>query len=139
MDLRDGQLFCGMPHFPVAQLMRQHGYHLLLLALLDQRVEQDNLLLPRQTREVGIAVRAPFAPVDDLQLAERELEVLRERIDGGLEVARLQGSEFIEKRDDHDGIDCDDEELHGKRKDVEVQKKFVAGLLDDGKKCAADG
>jgi hypothetical protein len=48
--------------------MAQDGDDLLWLALLKQGVVDDNVLLPRQTIEVSIAVGATLAAINDVQL-----------------------------------------------------------------------
>ena len=50
----------------MTQFMTQHSHNLLCLTLLDQRVVNDDMLLPWQSIEVRIAMRTPFAPVNDI-------------------------------------------------------------------------
>ena len=80
----------------MAKLVAQHCNHLLRLALFDQGVVDDNMLLPGQTEEVGITVGTALAAVDHKQRFERELQPLSECLDPGLKFARLEGRQFIE-------------------------------------------
>ncbi len=124
---------------PVAQLVREHGDDLLGLALLDEGIIDDNVLLPRESEEVGIAVGAALASVDDVQLAERELQLLRQVLDARLERARLQRRQLVEKREDGDGIDRDHEELEASSEQPEVVEKLIARPLHDGEEGGQDG
>ena len=120
-----------MSFTPVAQFVREDGLHLLRLGLLDERVVDDDLFLPGQTCEIGIRVRGALRAVDDLQLCQREFEALGQRFHFLFQLAWLQWSEFVEERDDEDGVDCDCAELDDEREGPEVEEELVAGLLDD--------
>ena len=69
--LRNTKETSGVAKAPVAKFVRQDGNHLLSVALLDQGVIDDDMLLPRKTKEVGIAVCAALATIDDIELVER--------------------------------------------------------------------
>lgn len=137
--LVDAKQLRGVPLLPVAQLVRQHGDDLLGLALLNQRVVDDNVLLPRQAEEVRVAVGAALAPVDDVQLVQRELEALRQGLDAVLELALLERRQLVEEREDGDGVDCDHEDLQAGGECPEVEEELVAGALDDCEEAGQDG
>lgn len=130
-----------MVHLPVTELVTQNSLDLLLGALLEKCIEDDNLLLadPWQSSEVGIAVRAALAAVNDLQFGERELELRGECLDRVLELAGLERLELVEERHDEDRVDGHAENLYCQHEDPEVVEKVLARLPDDGKECAANG
>jgi len=80
-----------MVHLPVPKLVRQNSLDFLFRALLQQCVVDDDLLLanPGESGEVGVAVGAAFAAINDLQLCKREVEFGRKSLDRLLELARL--------------------------------------------------
>lgn len=118
--------------------MRQHRNDLLRLALLNQRVVDDNVLLPREPKEVRVAVRAALAPVNHVQLMQRELETLGQRLDTILELPLLQRRQLVEQREDGDRVDCNHEDLETGGEGPEVEEELVAGALDDGEEAGQD-
>lgn len=78
-----------MAQTPVTELVAQNGDHLLRLALLQQGIINYDVLLPGQTIEVSIAVGTALAAIDDVQLRERELELLGKVLDTGFDLTRL--------------------------------------------------
>ena len=64
--LRNAKQARRVAEAPVAELVRQDSDDLLGLALLDQGIINDDMLLPGQAEEVGIAVRAALAAVNDV-------------------------------------------------------------------------
>lgn len=122
----------------MAELVGKHSDNLLPLALLNQSVVDDDVLLPGQTKEVGIAVGAALAAVDDVQLMERELELLGEVLDIGLELALLQRGKLVEQRKDGDRVDGDHKDLQTGAKQEEVVEELATSLLDDGQETRQD-
>lgn len=120
-----------MSHFPVAQLVCKDSLNLLLGALLNKSIVQNNLFLPWQTGEVSIRVSRALGTINDLKLAERELETCGKRFDAVLERARLKRSELVEDRNNDDRVDCDCEQLHAQCEGPEVEEELIASLLDD--------
>lgn len=120
-----------MTHAPVTKLVRKDSLNFSLRALLDKCVEQDNLFLPGQAGEIGVRVGGALGAVDDLELAERELQTGGQSFDAVLQRAGLERRELVEDRDDDDGVDGDGEELHAEREGPKVEEELVAGLLDD--------
>lgn len=131
MEGADAEEFGGVAFAPVAQLVGEDGFDFGDGGLFDQGVVDDDLLLPGQTREVGVAVRASLAAVDDVEFCERELEALGQGFHLLLEGPGLEGGEFIEERYDEDGIDSYRGELDDKSKSPEPEEELIAGLLDD--------
>jgi hypothetical protein len=95
--------------------LTEYGFHFIWLALLDERVEDDNVLAlqkhirnfftirskaftyPGQTEEVRIAVRASLRAINLVKMLERELELLRKFVDPALQLAILERGKLIEK------------------------------------------
>ena len=63
---------------PVSQLVRQNSFDLRRRALLDQSVVDHDMLGPRQAVKVRIGMSASLAPVDHVEMLEREAETARE-------------------------------------------------------------
>jgi hypothetical protein len=127
-------------HLPMPELVCQHSLDLLLCALLQQRVEDDNLLLanPRKSSEVGVAVGAALAAVDDLQLRQRKLELRSQRLDTVLERSRLQWLELVEQRRNQDRVDGHGRDLHHEHEHPQVVEEVLPRLVDDGEEGAAN-
>ena len=141
MRLADEQQPGGVVHLPVTQLVRQNSFDLLLGALLQESIVDDNLLLsdPRQAREVGVAVRTPLASIDDLEFAQWELKLGCEGFDRILKLSGLERLQLVEHGNDEDGIDSHGRDLNDKHEYPEVIEKALSGFLDDGEKGAANG
>ena len=56
------------------EFMCQHSNHLLLAALLDQRIEQHDALVLPESVHVGIGVRTPLGPINHKQLPQGEVQ-----------------------------------------------------------------
>ena len=65
--LSNGHQLGSVRQTPVSEFMAKHSNDLLRLTLFDQRVIYDNVLFPRQAKEVCIAVCTSFAAVNDIQ------------------------------------------------------------------------
>lgn len=120
-----------MAQTPVTELVAQDGDHLLWLALLQEGIINDNVLLPGQTIEVSIAVGTALAAIDDVQLREWELEFLGEVLDTSLDLTRLQRGQLVEQGQNHNGVDSDGEHLDEDTEEPKVVEERVAGLLDN--------
>lgn len=66
--LCDAKQLSRVAQTPMTQLMTQDGHDLFRLAFLDQRVVDDDVLLPRQAVEVRVGMRASLASVDNIHL-----------------------------------------------------------------------
>ena len=64
--LSNGHQLSRVRETPMAELMAEDSDHFLRIALLDQSVIDDDMLLPWQTKKVCIAVSAPLAAVNDI-------------------------------------------------------------------------
>lgn len=100
-----------MTKAPVAELVCENGHDLLGFTLLDEGVVDDDVLLPWQTKEVGVAVGASLASINDVELLEREVETRSQPFDAGLECSRIQRRELVEQWQDGDWVDGDHENL----------------------------
>jgi len=76
LRLREEEQLGRVSHFPVTQLVSKNSLDLFGVRLLNQGIVDDNLLLPRQTGEVGVTVSTTLAAIDDLQFRERKVETL---------------------------------------------------------------
>ena len=120
-----------MAQTPVTELVAQDGDHLLWLALLHQGIIDDNVLLPGQTIEVSIAVGTALAAIDDVQLRERELELLGKVLDTSLDLTRLQRGQLVEQGQNHNGVDSDGEHLNEDTEEPKIVEERVTSLLDN--------
>lgn len=116
---------------PVAELMAQDSNHLIRLALLDQSIIDHNVLLPRQSIEVGIAMSTALAAIDNIQGMEREVQFLSKRLDPSLQLTRLKGRELVEQRQDNDRVDGDGKDLDEDSEQPEIVEERVPSPLDD--------
>lgn len=58
VQLGDEEHLGGVHEVPMAKFMRQYGFNFLWLALLNEGIEDDDVLAPGETKEVGVAVGA---------------------------------------------------------------------------------
>ena len=123
----------------MAELVGENSDDLLGLALLNERVVNDNVLLPGETKEVGIAVGAALASINDIELVEREVELLGEALDIVLEFALLQRGQLVEERENGNRVDGDHEDLKKSGENPEVVEELIASLLDNGEETREDG
>ena len=106
----------------------KYSLDFLGLALLDERVEDDNVLAlcawlvrvlklcmrstyPRKTEEVRITVRTALGPVDLVQMLQWELELVREGLNACAQLALRERREFVEERLDERGVNEDHDDL----------------------------
>jgi hypothetical protein len=75
---------CGVTEAPVSEFMAQNGDNLLRFALLDKSVINHDMLFPRQSVKISIAMCASLATINDIKLVEGELETLRKALNAGL-------------------------------------------------------
>ena len=120
-----------MTQLPVAELVRKNRNNLLGLALLDQSVKEDNVLFPGHSEEISIAVSAPLAAINHMQLGQGELELSSQGLNACLELAFLQRRELVEKGENRNGINGNHENLHGGSEHPEIEEELISRLLDD--------
>ena len=138
VHLRDEKQLGRVSHLPVTQLVSKNSLDLLSVGLLNQSIVDDNLLLPGQSGEVGIAVSTTLAAIDDLQLGKGEFETLSKSFDGDLERAGFERSKLVEQRDDDDRVDSDGEELDTESEQPKIIEELVTSLLDDLQESPAE-
>ena len=97
----------------MTELVCENCHDLLSFTLLDEGVVDDDVLLPWQTEEVGIAVSASLASIDNVELLEREVEAHSQLFDTSLECSRVQRRELVEQWQDGDWVNGDHENLEG--------------------------
>ena len=105
-----------MPKTPMPKFVSQDCYNLLRLALFDQGIIDDNVLFPRHTKEIGVAMSTSLATINDMELVKRELQALGKCFNASLQLARFEGGEFVEQRKDRDGVDGDHKDLQSSSK-----------------------
>lgn len=120
----------------MSQFVSQDRGHFLGFALLNQGIVDDNVLLPGQTEEIGVAVRASLAPVDNVQLSKGEFELRGQCLHRRLELAGFERGELVEQRCDKDRPDGDHEHLKTSAKEPQVVEELLACLLDDSKETS---
>ncbi len=79
-----------MPKTPVTELVRKDRYNLLGLTLLNKGIVNDDMLLPRHSEEVCVAVRTSLTSINDVELVKRELQPFSQCFDTCLEVSRFK-------------------------------------------------
>ena len=97
----------------MAELVRENRDNLLGFAFLNEGVVDDDVLLPWEAKEVGVAVGTSLASINNVELLEREVETRSQSLDAGFECARIQRGELVEQRQNGDGVDSDHENLKG--------------------------
>lgn len=137
--LRNTKETGGVAQTPVTQLVGKNSGNLLCVALLNQSVIDDNVLLPGHAEEVGIAVRAPLATINNKQLRQRKLEIRSESFHLGLERTGFQGSELVEHGRDDNRPNGDHEDLETSAKQPQVVEELLPGLLDDCEEGGQNG
>ena len=121
-----------MHDVPVHELMCQDSFNFVRLAFLNQGVKDDDVLAlrpnsvsvicassssdrnvayPRKAKEVCVRVRRALRAVDLVQVLERELELGREPLDAGAEVALGERRELVEQRLDDGRVEHDHRQL----------------------------
>lgn len=138
VDLGDAKEAGGVAELPVAELVGEDGHDFLGLAVLEEGVVDDNVLLPGQAVEEGVGVGAALAAVNDVELLEREVEGAGKLLDLCLELAILQRGELVEERLDEDWVRGDGQELDAGGEDPEVKDELAAGLLDNLEEAGED-
>lgn len=96
------------------------------------------MLLPGETKEVGVAVCTTLATINDEEFVEREVELLGEAFDVVLELSLLEGRELVEQRQNGDRVDGDHEDLETSDEEPEVVEELVTSLLDDAEETGKD-
>jgi len=123
----------------VTEFVAQHGNNLLRLALLKQGIVDDNVLLPRQTIEVSVAMGTALAAINDVQLRERKLQFFSQVLDTSLNITRLQRRELVEQRQNHNRINGNRKDLDEDAEHPQVVEERVASLLNDLEHSADNG
>ena len=123
----------------MAELVGEDRHYFLCLAFLDQGVVDDDLFLPWQAVEVGVAVGTPFATINNVQSAQWEVEPLCKCFDPGLEVPSFQRGQLVEQGQDEDRVDSDGEHLDHDAEQPEIVEELRPGDLDDLEKGADEG
>lgn len=104
----------------MTEFMAQDSNDLLRLTLLNQRVVDNNVLLPRESIKVGIAMSTALATINHIQLGKREVELLSQILDTSLEITSWERRKLIEQRQDKNGIQRDGENLDKDTKKPEI-------------------
>ena len=95
----------------MAKFVSKNSDNLLGLALLDQGIVDDNVLLPWHTEEIGITVSTSLAAINNIELVKRELQAFSKALNTSLQVARLEGRKLVEQRQNRNRVDGNHENL----------------------------
>lgn len=120
-----------MAELPVTQLVSKNSNNLIRLALLNQSIVDNNVLLPGKTKEVGVGVGASLASINDVELVQGELEACGERFNLGLELTIFERRELVEQGQNSNRVDSDHEDLESNDEEPQVVEELVTSLLDD--------
>jgi len=131
MGLRDTEQAGRVTKLPVAQFVSKNSNNLIRLALLDESIVDNNVLLPGEAKEIGVGVGASLASINDIELVERELEASGKSFNLGLELTILKRRQLVEQRQDSNGVDGDHEDLKSNDEEPQVVEELVTSLLDD--------
>ena len=118
--------------------MCKNGHDFLGFALLDQGVVNDNVLLPRHTKKVRIAVSASLTSINNIELMKRELQALSQALNTSLQVARLERRKLVEQRQNRNRVDGNHEDLQSSPKQPKVIEELIASLLHNSQKARKD-
>mmetsp|Transcript_10500 Transcript_10500/g.34497 ORF Transcript_10500/g.34497 Transcript_10500/m.34497 type:complete len:357 (+) Transcript_10500:1245-2315(+) len=124
----------GVRVLPVPKLVGEDGDDQLvvLLALVEERVVQDDPLVLPKTKQVCVAVAGALGRVHDKELLQRKLDRAREPFNLRLQIALLERVVLVEERRDEEGVNRDEEELQRNVKCEEVNReKRSAHAVDD--------
>lgn len=124
---------------PVTQFVAKDSNNLFRLALLHKSVIDHNVLLPGESKEVGIAMGASLTTINGVNVVQGEFELLSEFFNTSLDGARLQRGEFVEHRQDDNRVNRNGEHLNDDAKHPKVVEEFVTSLLDDLEYGSHDG
>lgn len=94
--LRNSKQSRGVPETPMTKFMSQNSHNFLGLALLNQCVVDDNMLLPWHAEEVGIAMSASLTSVNDMELGKRKLQPLCKILNTSLQFPGFERRELVE-------------------------------------------
>lgn len=72
--------------------------YFLRLALLNESIVDDNMLLPWHAKEVSIAMSTSLTSINYVELGKRELQSFSKAFNTSLQVSRLERRELVEKR-----------------------------------------
>jgi hypothetical protein len=137
--LRNAKEVGRVTKLPVAQLVGKNSDNLFSFALLDKSIVDNNVLLPGETKEIGVGVGAALAAIDDVELVQGKLEAGGEGFNTRLEVAILERGELVEQGQDGNGVDGDHEDLETSSESPEVEEELVARLLDNLEETGKNG
>lgn len=120
-----------MTKLPVTQFVSENSNNLIRLALLNESIVDDNVLLPGETKEIGVGVGASLASINDIELVKGELEASSESFNLGLELTILKRRQLVEQRQNSNGVDGDHEDLESNDEEPQVVEELVTSFLDD--------
>lgn len=115
----------------MAQFVSKNSNNLIGLALLNESIVDDNVLLPGETKEIGVGVGASLASINDIELVKGELEASGKSFNLGLELTILKRRQLVEQRQNSNGVDGDHEDLESNDEEPQVVEELVTSLLDD--------
>ena len=87
-----------MSQTPMTKFMCKNCDYFLRLALLNESIVDDNMLLPWHAKEVSIAMSTSLTSINYVELGKRELQSFSKAFNTSLQVSRLERRELVEKR-----------------------------------------
>lgn len=82
----------------MTKFMCKNCDYFLRLALLNESIVDDNMLLPWHAKEVSIAMSTSLTSINYVELGKRELQSFSKAFNTSLQVSRLERRELVEKR-----------------------------------------
>jgi len=104
----------------MTKFVTQNGNNLFRFTLLHQSVIDDNVLLPGKAEKVGITVCASLAPINRVNVVQRELQVRSKLLHTSLDLARFERGQLVKQRQNNDRIDSDSKDLYQDAEQPEV-------------------
>lgn len=131
VELGDTEELGGVAETPVSKFMTQHSDNLLRFTLLKQSIIDDDMLLPRETVEIGVGVGTALAAVDNMQLGKRELQLFGKLLNASLNFTGLKRGQLVEQRKDDNWVDSNRENLEENTEEPQVVEERVASQLNN--------
>ena len=111
--------------------MSKYGHNLLRFGLLDQRVINHNMLLPRRAIEVRITVRTLLTPIDHVQFMQRKFQPVSLISHSTLNGPSFNGLSLLNNGQYEDGVDRNPEDLHRQHEHEHICKEQLPSHLND--------
>ena len=122
----------------MTKLVSQNSHDFLSLALLNQSIIYDNMLLPWQTKKVGVAVSTSLATINNIEFVQGEFELSGQSFNTSLERALLERRELVKQWENSYRINCNGEDLETGAEQPEIVEEAVTSLLHNAQESSKD-